>query len=94
MKTAEKVDLDQARLDPGAVFRSPEALRDHPSLPLALRIELLRRWRYDLAELSVAEEEGMGGGESAALLQRVIDALSDLGDDSADGPQPPTKHNS
>jgi hypothetical protein len=71
------VDLAKARLDPGAVFASPETLRDHPDLDRDQKVELLRRWAYDARELSTAEEEGMGGGEGS-LLDRIEAVLAEL----------------
>ena len=71
------LDMAKARLDPGAVFASPETLRDHPGLDRDQKLELLRRWAYDARELSTAEEEGMGGGEGS-LLDRIEAVLAEL----------------
>lgn len=67
------VDLEQARLDPGSVFASPEQLRDSPGLSSEQKIDLLKRWAEDATELEVAEAEGMGGGETS-LLARILSA--------------------
>ena len=84
------VDLEKARLDPAAVFTTPEELRDHRALSREQKIEILRRWAYDASELAVAEEEGMGDGEPIMLSRvlRVLDALTG-GYDVEHGP--PTK---
>jgi hypothetical protein len=37
--TERPIDCEQARRDPGAVFPSPEALRDHPQPTLGRKIE-------------------------------------------------------
>jgi len=74
---SEDPDVARARLDPGAVFATPEEVRDHPRLSLQEKADILRRWEYDARELSVAEEEGMGGGE-ASLLDRIEAALHAL----------------
>jgi hypothetical protein len=73
-----EIDLDRARLDPGSVFSSPEALRDFRGLTQEQKIELLRRWAYDASELAVAEEEGMTGGEPSQLsgILAVLHALT------------------
>jgi len=71
------VDLARARLDPGAVFPSPEALRDRSDLSRQEKLDLLRRWEYDARELSTAEAEGMVGGE-ASLLDRIEAVLGEL----------------
>lgn len=71
------VDVDRALLDPTAVFSSPEEVAEHGSLSLEQKVEILRRWEYDAAELAVATEEGMPGGENH-LLRRVLLTLSRL----------------
>lgn len=70
-------DMDRALLNPAAVFASPEAVRDHATLSPAEKIEILRRWEHDAADVSVAVEEGMPGGEEV-LLRRITLALQDL----------------
>lgn len=85
-----ELDLDQARLDPGSVFASPEALRDHAALTQAQKIELLRRWAYDASELAVAEEEGMQNGEESPLAQ-VLSVLNELTGGYDVEHSPPTK---
>lgn len=71
------IDMEQALLDPGSVFESPEALLGHEALSPEQKIELLRRWEYDASENCVAVEEGMPGGESD-LLRRILLALEQL----------------
>ena len=75
---SESPDVERARLDPGAVFATPEAVRDAPRLSHEDKVDILRRWEYDARELSVAEEEGMGGGEEGPLLDRIEAALHAL----------------
>ena len=84
------LDLEKARLDPGAVFETPEDLLEHPELDRPQKIELLRRWEYDAKELEVAEEEGMVDGESS-LLDRVLRALHALKANVDVEHSPPTK---
>jgi hypothetical protein len=71
------VDMDQALLDPGSVFATPEALLLHDGLTKQQKIEILRRWEYDASETCVAVEEGMPDGESD-LLRRILLALDQL----------------
>jgi len=85
-----EIDLEQALLDPGSVFSSPEELRDHRGLTCEQKIEILRRWAYDASELAVAEEEGMIGGESSQLA-RVISVLDSLTGGYDVEHSPPTK---
>jgi hypothetical protein len=84
------IDLEKARLDPGSVFGTPRALCDHPGLTREQKIELLRRWAYDASELGVAEEEGMGDGETS-LTAQILSALDDLTDGYDTEHSPPTK---
>jgi hypothetical protein len=71
------VDVDQALLDPGSVFATPEELLAHDGLTTPQKIEILRRWEYDASENSVAVEEGMPDG-NGDLLQRILLALEQL----------------
>jgi hypothetical protein len=71
-------DVEQALLDPGSVFDSPEELLVAEGLSREQRIAILRRWEYDASEVSVAVEEGMPGG-NADLVHRILLALGKLG---------------
>ena len=72
------IDMDKAILDPGSVFLTPEEVVGHTDLTPEQKIEILRRWEYDAAEVAVATEEGMPDGESD-LLRRILLALESLG---------------
>ncbi|MBR0661964.1 hypothetical protein [Neoroseomonas oryzicola] len=67
-------DIERALLDPAAVFATPEEVRDHRALSREQKIEILQRWEYDAADISVAVEEGMPGAEET-LLRRITLAL-------------------
>ncbi|HKT16461.1 MAG TPA: hypothetical protein VJR47_00375 [Stellaceae bacterium] len=69
-----KVDLEKALLDPASSFEKPDDVLASQDLELRAKIEILCRWAYDAVELSVAEEEGMTGGE-ASNFGAVIAAL-------------------
>jgi len=73
-----EIDLEQARLDPGSVFASPEQLRESSILSKEEKIDLLQRWAEDARELDIADDEGMSGGE-LSLLDRVLASLESLG---------------
>ena len=83
-KADEEMDLETARLDPGAVFTSPEELCESPGLSRELKIDLLKRWAEDALELDVAEAEGMGGGETS-IFARILSALDSLGESYGTG---------
>lgn len=76
-KSPAPVDMQQALLDPGSVFASPEDLLCHEGVSKEQKIEILRRWEYDASENCVAVEEGMPGGESD-LLRRILLTLNEL----------------
>jgi hypothetical protein len=69
--------LDLARLDPGSVFGNPEEVLHRADLTTAEKVDILRRWEYDAAEVAVAEEEGMRGSEND-LLRQILLALETL----------------
>ena len=85
-----KDDLQTMLRDPAAVFSTPRDVLDRPGLTHDERLAILRQWERDARGLSVAEEEGMGGGEES-LLSRVRLAIARLGEaESAGGSG--TKH--
>ena len=67
-----------AELDPAAAFSTPEQVRDHPTLSIDEKIEILRRWAYDDADMAVALEEGMPEGRGHDLEHRVLTILASL----------------
>jgi hypothetical protein len=56
---------------------TPEAVLAAKDMTDEEKIELLRRWAYDAREESVAEEEGMPGGQDDRL-HRVMKALEQI----------------
>jgi hypothetical protein len=71
------VDMKMALLDPASVFATPEEVVKHRALTKEQKMEVLRRWEYDAAEIAVAVEEGMPG-EDNGVLRRVMLALEQL----------------
>lgn len=82
--------IARALLDPASVFADPDEVVRAEDIPDSQKIEILRRWEYDVREQEVAEEENMPGGPRIGL-RRVLRALHALGagPDLAHGP--PTK---
>lgn len=70
-------DFERAKADPAAVFAAPEAVLQRADYSTEQKREVLCRWLKDAEELSVAEEEGMAGGEPS-LMERVSAALARL----------------
>jgi hypothetical protein len=80
----------QALTDPAAVFPEPGDVLEDERLSRAQKIEILRRWAYDMDEVAVAEEEGMSGN-GPPVLQRILLALDELGAAIDTEHTPPTK---
>jgi len=76
-RSPPEIDIEKALLDPSSVFEAPEDILTNQALASDQKIEILRRWEYDAAEVSVAVEEGMPG-DDASLLRRIILALDEL----------------
>jgi hypothetical protein len=75
MREVFMIDVEK---DPGLVFKTPGEVLANNELTRAQKIEILRRWEYDVRELQVADEEGMEGPEPVTL-DAVLDALRTLG---------------
>jgi len=75
------IDVNQALINPSAVFQKPQDVIERNDLSRQQKIEILRRWEYDLRELQVAEEEGMKSppGSPAITLDTILKALRSLG---------------
>ena len=72
------IAIEKALTDPAAVFKTPEELLANGDLTREQKIDVLRRWEYDLRELQVAEDEGMEGPQPVTL-PAVLDALRAIG---------------
>jgi hypothetical protein len=71
------MDFEKAKLDPAAVFKSPQEVFSSQELSREQKIDILRRWEQDARLMEVAEEEGMPGPQPK-LLQPIRDALHAL----------------
>jgi hypothetical protein len=71
--TRRAIDLDQAKLDPGSVFRAPEEVLS-AELSAEDKRAILVRWEADTEALLRATEEGMPPSDkrSPAELLRVL----------------------
>jgi len=77
---ANKVDLQSMLRDPAAVFRKPRDVLGQKGLTPAQQLAILRQWEVDARALSVAEAEGMAGGEKS-LLSRVRRAIAQVAEE-------------
>ena len=78
-------DLQRARLDPSAVFAGPEEVLGVPDLTRAERLEILRRWAYQVDQPVVPDEEEAYGGEPV-LPDRIRAAMDLLESEAGDQP--------
>lgn len=72
--TRRAIDLDQAKLDPGSVFRAPDEVLNAEELSAEDKRAILVRWEADTEALLRATEEGMPplDKRSPAELLRVL----------------------
>jgi hypothetical protein len=71
------MDFEKAKLNPAAVFKSPQEVVSSQELSREQKIEILRQWEQDARLMEVAEEESMPGPQPK-LLQPIRDALHAL----------------
>jgi len=75
-----QVDVKKALLDPASAFGKPQEVLDSGILSREQKIEILRRWEYDVRELQVADEEGMTASEPPPVaLDAILTAPRMLG---------------
>ena len=76
--TRRAIDLDQAKLDPGSVFRTPEEVLGAEEVSPEEKRVILARWEADAEALLRATEEGMPPSDNrspAELLRAVHEAM-------------------
>ena len=73
------IDIKHALLNPSTVFGRPEEVVANKELTREQKIEILRRWEYDVRELQVADEESMTAPRPEPItLDAVLKALRQL----------------
>jgi hypothetical protein len=74
------IDVKKALLDPSTVFHKPDEIVENNELSREEKIEILRRWEYDVRELQVADEESMTAPRPERVtLDAVLEALRAVG---------------
>ena len=68
------MDFEKVKLNPAAVFKSPQEVVSSQELSREQKIEILQRWEQDARLMEVADEESMPGPQPK-LLQPIRDAL-------------------
>ena len=71
------MNFEKAKLNPAAVFKSPQEVVSTQELSRQQKIEVLQRWEEDARLMEVADEESMPGPQPK-LLQPIRDALHAL----------------
>jgi len=75
------IDLDQAKLDPASVFKTPKDVLHASGISTDDKKAILARWEADVEALMRATEEGMPPSENRApgeLLRAVQEAMQQL----------------
>ncbi len=90
IKSLSLEDCEQALLDPAAVFACPGDVVVAQGISDSRKIDILRRWEYDVREQEVAQEENMAG-DVPVTLSHVLDALHALGATAGHHHESPTK---
>ena len=86
------MDDKKTQADPSTIFKRPQEVVDSKDLSRDQKIEILRRWEYDMRELQVADEEGMPATAAQPVtLDAVLNALRALGESSEVERSAPTK---
>lgn len=69
---------EKALFHPAGTFGTPQAVVEHEDLTREQKIEILRRWEYDINEEAVAQEEGMAGSPPRHLseIAKALDTLT------------------
>ena len=62
------VDVEKALLDPGLVFKTPQELLANDELSREQKIEILRRWEYDVRAVA-SRRRGEYGGAAAGNIR-------------------------
>jgi hypothetical protein len=71
------MDEKNTLVDPSTLFKTPQKVVERNDLSRDQKIEILRRWEYDMRELQVADEEGMPpAGPQSVTLDAVLKALA------------------
>lgn len=66
------MDIEKAILNPRSAFECPADVLNEQSLSREQKIEVLRRWEYEIREIEAAEDNNMGGGPSHLLYEILM----------------------
>ncbi|MEJ2452408.1 MAG: hypothetical protein P8047_17420 [Gammaproteobacteria bacterium] len=83
--------IDEAMMNPAAVFAHPSDVIEMNSISREQKLLILKRWEQDARELAVAEEEGMTGN-GGNRLSEIIKLIDKLDPDFHQSQSSPDKH--
>lgn len=84
------LDIEKAIKNPSSIFDDPLDLVKSDELTKEEKIKVLKSWRYDAKQMSVATEENMPGNNND-ILSKVMEALNILGVAHSDNESKTTK---
>ena len=84
------INVEKAIKNPSSLFDDPLDIVESDELTKEEKIKILKSWRYDAKQMSVATEENMGGINSE-LFSKILGALKLLEVSDADESSQPTK---
>jgi len=78
---AAAIDIAKAMLDPEEVFAHPREVVENKELSRDIKCEILQRWRYEILQHQVAEDEANMplAANECDYLDEVNKALNELG---------------
>jgi hypothetical protein len=92
MKEMRMADVQKALLNPSVVFKQPIEVIESKDLTREQKIEILRRWEYDIRQLQVADEESMTAPRPEPVtLDAILKSLRVLGAPADPEHSAPTK---
>ena len=84
------LNIEKAIKNPTDVFDDPLEIVESEEITREEKIKILKSWRYDAKQMSVATEENMGG-KNSDLFSKILGALKLLGVSNAEESSQPTK---
>ena len=70
------MDFEKAKLNPAAVFKSPQEVVSSQELSREQKIEILGRWEQDARLMEVAEKHARPATQTAPPIRDALHALN------------------
>lgn len=84
------LNIEKAIKNPTEVFADPLEIVESDEITREEKIKILKSWRYDAKQMSVATEENMLG-KNSEMFSKILGTLKLLGVSNADESSQPTK---